>query len=93
MMVVLILPLAVKPLTIFASNWAANNSEQWQRIVIVRYRSRKDIADIFANEEFALAARDKWAGLQDNQRMLVQAVHIPELFALGILLLIALAIL
>ncbi len=51
---------------------------EWDRLVIVRYRSRRDIVAIFASDEFALASKDKWAGLAKNQRLLVQGLHIPE---------------
>lgn len=64
---------------IFASDWMDTNVGQWQRLVIVRYRSRRDIADIFASDEFATASIDKWAGLKENQRFLVQGLHLPPL--------------
>lgn len=64
---------------IFGSEWADSASSGWDRIVIVRYRSRRDIAEIFANPDFADAGAHKWAALKRNDRMLVQALHIPEL--------------
>ena len=70
--------------------WENSNINNWDRIVIVRYRSRRDIADIFASQDFAIASADKWAALQKNERMLVQGTHIPELYALIMLTLILL---
>ena len=65
---------------IFASDWVAPEAaNSWHRIVIVRYRSRRDIIDIFASDEFAEASADKWAALKNNERMLVQGLHIPGL--------------
>lgn len=69
---------------VFGSDWT--DSDTWDRIVIVRYRSRRDIADLFASSEFAEASADKWAALERNDRMLVQAVNIPELYVPAILL-------
>ena len=43
-----------------------------------RYRSRRDIADIFASGEFVEASVHKWAAIEDNDRLLVQGRHIPE---------------
>jgi len=71
-------------------SWANSNTNNWDKIVIVRYRSRKDIADIFASEDFARASADKWAALEKNERMLVQGTHIPELYVLIILALLML---
>jgi len=70
--------------------WVNSNTNNWDKIVIVRYRSRKDIADIFASQDFARASVDKWAALEKNERMLVQGTHIPELYALIILALLLL---
>lgn len=74
---------------IFGSQWADLASSGWDRIVIVRYRSRRDIAEIFASPEFAEASAHKWAALERNDRMLVQGLHIPELHIPAILLLLA----
>jgi len=80
---------------VFAGEWPGagvnSNTKNWDRIVIVRYRSRRDIADIFASQDFARASADKWAALEKNERMLVQGTHIPELYALLILALLFLA--
>jgi len=77
---------------IFGSDWADSHLNPWHRLVIVRYRSRADIADIFASSEFAQASVHKWAGLERNQRLLVQGLHIPELtpFLMGLLMLMGL---
>ena len=64
---------------IFGSDWADTASSGWDRIVVVRYRSRRDIAEIFASSEFSEASAHKWAALKRNDRMLVQGLHIPEL--------------
>jgi len=64
---------------VFGSDWADISSSGWDRIVIVRYRSRRDIAEIFATPEFSQASAHKWAALKRNDRMLVQGLHIPEL--------------
>ncbi len=71
---------------IFGSAWMDSNINEWDRLVIVRYRSRRDIAQIFASDEFAQASTHKWAGLEKNQRLLVQGLHIPELLLMGLLL-------
>ena len=63
---------------IFASDWIDRCSSNWDRIVVVRYRSRRDIAAIFASTLFADAAAHKWAALQENERLLVRALHVPE---------------
>ena len=63
---------------IYASSWADEANSEWDRIVIVRYRSRRDLVDLFATDAFAEASLHKWASLRDHDRMLVQAVHIPD---------------
>lgn len=63
---------------VFGSNWAHDLQNTWDRIVIVRYRSRRDLADLFATDAFADASIHKWASLRDHDRMLVQATHIPD---------------
>jgi hypothetical protein len=78
---------------IFGSDWADSHLNPWDRLVIVRYRSRRDIGDIFASDEFAQASVHKWAGLDKNQRLLMQGLHIPELTSFFIMLLIILLIL
>jgi len=62
---------------IFGSDWLAPSNGKWDRMVIVRYRSRRDIAEIFSDPAFALASQDKWAGIDQNARFLVQGLHIP----------------
>jgi hypothetical protein len=78
---------------IFGSDWADSHLNPWDRLVIVRYRSRRDIADIFSSAKFAQASVHKWAGLDKNQRLLMQGLHIPELTSFFIMLLILLLIL
>ncbi len=64
---------------IFGSDWIDSGTTTWDRIVIVRYRSRRDIAEVFASTEFAEASAHKWAAIAKNDRLLVQALHLPEL--------------
>ena len=77
---------------IFGSDWMGKNVGEWDRLVIVRYRSRRDIAQIFASEAFAQANVHKWAGLEKNQRLLVQGLHIPELFLFAMLILVSMVV-
>lgn len=74
---------------VFGSNWADPASSNWDRVVIVRYRSRRDLVDLFATDDFANASLHKWASLREHNRMLVKAVHIPDgrflIFILSIL--------
>lgn len=78
---------------IFGSDWMADNSNDWHRLVIVHYRSRRDIAEIFASDAFADASADKWASIEKNERLLVQGLHIPAVkfipMALLMLLIVA----
>lgn len=63
---------------IYGSTWADQANSNWDQIVIVRYRSRRDLADLFASDQFAEASLHKWASLHEHQRMLVKAIHIPS---------------
>ena len=49
----------------------------WDRIVVVRYRSRRDLVDLFATDAFADASLHKWASIKAHDRMVVQALHLP----------------
>lgn len=71
---------------IFGSNWSDAQASSWDRVVIVRYRSRRDIASLFASDEFAVASEHKWAAIKQNERMLVQGVHLPGGLIVAILL-------
>jgi hypothetical protein len=62
---------------IYGSSWVDTSSD-WDRIVVVRYRSRRDLVDLFATDTFAEASLHKWASIREHQRMLVQATHIPD---------------
>jgi hypothetical protein len=62
---------------IYGSSWVDASSD-WDRIVVVRYRSRRDLVDLFATDAFADASLHKWASIREHQRMLVQATHIPD---------------
>lgn len=63
---------------VFGSNWVDQANSDWDRIVVVRYRSRRDLVDLFATDDFAEASLHKWASLREHERMLVQALHIPD---------------
>lgn len=63
---------------IYGSNWADEANSKWDRVVIVRYRSRRDLVDLFATDAYAEASLHKWASLRKHDRMLVQALHIPD---------------
>ena len=62
---------------VFGSSWADQANGDWDRLVIVRYRSRRDLVDLFATDEFSNASLHKWASIKKHDRMLVQALHIP----------------
>lgn len=64
---------------IFASNWLNYSNKGWDRIVIVRYANRRAIAEIFSNDKFSLASKHKWASIAKHDRFIVQAIHLPEL--------------
>ena len=70
---------------IFASNWVHDDSSNWDKLVIVRYKSRRDIAQLFASNEFADVNEHKWAALADNERMLVQGLHIPSFYIIALI--------
>lgn len=63
---------------VYGSHWADEANSKWDRIVIIRYRSRRDLADLFATDAYAEASLHKWASLRKHDRMLVQALHIPD---------------
>lgn len=60
--------------------------DNWDRLVIVHYRSRRDMANIFASDEFANASAHKWAGIKSNHRLVVQATHIPSISKLCLII-------
>ena len=64
---------------VFATSWSYPFETHWDRLVIVRYRSRRDIAEVFANDAFAEGSAHKWAALERHERMLVQGRQVPEL--------------
>ena len=71
---------------IFASDWVHDESSNWEKLVIVRYKSRRDIAELFASNEFADASEHKWAALAANERMLVQGLHIPSFYIIALII-------
>jgi hypothetical protein len=64
---------------IFGTEWLADTSGAWDRLVIVRYRNRRDIAEIYANPKFGEISHHKWAALASGERQLASAVHIPSM--------------
>jgi len=70
---------------IFSSNWVHDDSSNWDKLVIVRYKSRRDIAELFASNEFADVNEHKWAALANNDRMLVQGIHIPSFYIIALI--------
>jgi uncharacterized protein (DUF1330 family) len=77
---------------IFGSDWSHTLTSSWDRVVIVRYRSRRDIAEIFINPEFTRASVHKWAAITKHDRLLVQGLHIPEFYPFLIICLILITI-
>ena len=73
---------------IFASNWVHDESSNWEKLVVVRYKSRRDIAEIFASSAFVNASEHKWAALAANERMLVQGLHIPSFYMIALIVLL-----
>lgn len=73
---------------IFASDWVHDESSNWEKLVIVRYASRRDIAELFASNEFADASEHKWAALAANERMLVQGLHIPSFYIITLIVML-----
>lgn len=71
---------------VFGSTWIGTNDNKWDRLVLVRYRSRRDIADLFASDAFADASAHKWASIADHERLLVQSVNVPQLDLLTLLI-------
>lgn len=77
---------------VFASNWIATSD--WDLVAIVRYRSRRDFAELVRSPAFAAAVVDKWAALEGNVRVPVQSAGfftnaywvVGALLALGVLL-------
>ena len=75
---------------IYGSDRVLESPGGWDRVVIVRYRSRRDIADIFATDAFADASAHQWAGVSANERLLAQSVHLPDgRIAIGVAALLA----
>ncbi|WP_417486099.1 hypothetical protein [Maricaulis sp.] len=62
---------------IFSSQWADPSSNGWDRLVIVRYRNRRALVDLFATDAFAEGSLHKWASIRRHERLLVQGIHIP----------------
>jgi hypothetical protein len=71
---------------VFGSTWLNLSDQGWDRIVIVRYGSRRDMAEIFADPKFSKASADKWASIEKHDRFVVKALHLPETYMLVILL-------
>lgn len=73
---------------IFSSNWLNYSEKGWDRIVIVRYANRESMAKIFANEKFSIVSKHKWASIAKHDRFIVQAIHLPELTVVLLILFI-----
>ena len=54
---------------IFGSSWLSLSEKGWDKIVIVRYRSRRDMAEVFADPRFSVASEHKWASIDKHERM------------------------
>ena len=67
---------------VFGSNWLGLSDNGWDRIVIVKYRSRRDMAEIFSDPKFSNASADKWASIEKHDRFVVKALHLPEVYML-----------
>lgn len=78
---VVMLPLLVRHAShpVFSTRGSDAGTSRWDRLVIVRYRSRRDIAEIFATDAFADASAHKWAALAGHERLLVQGLQLPAL--------------
>lgn len=74
---------------ILGTRWMSENSSGWDRLVIVRYRSRRDIADMFASGGFVEASLHKWAALEKYDRHLAQGLQIPAMLLPVFLMLLA----
>jgi len=72
---------------IFGSNWLDLSDKGWDKVVIVKYRSRRDMAKLFSNPKFSIASADKWASIEKHDRFVVKALHLPEVYMLFIFLL------
>ena len=62
----------------FGSRVDAEAGNDWDRIVIVRYRSRRDLVDLFATDAFAEGSIHKWASSSAIDRMIVDGRTIPD---------------
>ena len=67
---------------VFGTRWMAKNDSDWDRLIIVRYRSRRDIAEMFTTDAYVEANIHKWAALENNERFKVQGRVLPELYML-----------
>jgi hypothetical protein len=73
-------------------------TDEWDVVATARYRSRRDIAELFASPEFARAVVHKWAALEANVRVPAQArgifatAYLPIAALLSVLVLIVNAI-
>ncbi len=74
----------------FSSNQADAYSD-WDRVAIVRYRSRRDLMNIYLTDAFADASQHKWAAIKDHNRMVVSARNIPGIEPVLIILSVSLA--
>lgn len=64
---------------IFSSTKIMQSQHGWDRLVIVRYPSRRALLEIFSDPKFIEASADKWAAIKKHQRFTVEAIHLPDL--------------
>jgi hypothetical protein len=67
---------------IFGSTWLGLSDKGWDRMAIVRYSSRRNMAEIFSDPEFSIASAHKWASIEKHDRFVVKALHLPEMYML-----------
>lgn len=63
---------------VFSTSWTHDRTNDWDRVVIMRHRSRRDLADMFASDEFADASMHKWAAIETLDRSVVEAIQLPD---------------
>jgi hypothetical protein len=79
---------------VFGSTWVGLSEKGWDRLVIVRYSSRRAMAEIFSDPKFSMASEHKWASISQHERFVVKALHLPEMYMLlGLLIAIFLSVL
>jgi hypothetical protein len=70
---------------VFSSTEMLDEHSQWDRLTLVRYRSRRDWVDIVSNPDFIEALPSRLAATESNSRFIITAILIPNLFLLLLL--------